>query len=118
MNPLSRYTTDHAGWRAAATAEVAAIGPEIRAVHGHFAIEKYEAAFPEARRIAWVRHPARWVISLYYFWKNIPTTTHPLVRRLHADQISIEEFAQDPTVRNRVSRVFLKGTPTSPTSPS
>ncbi len=111
MNPLSRYHVDHEGWKSSAAAEVRSIGPDFRAIHGHFPVEKYEEVFPEARRIAWVRHPASWVISLYYFWKNVPTTTHPLVRRLHADNISLDEFAQDPTARNRISSVFLGGRP-------
>jgi Sulfotransferase family len=111
MNPLSPYNSDHEAWKVSASAEVQSIGPGFRAVHGHFPVQKYEGAFPEARRIAWVRHPASWVISLYYFWKNVPTTTHPLVQRLHAEDISIDEFAQDPTVRNRISSVFLGGRP-------
>jgi hypothetical protein len=111
MNPTSRYRVDHPGWRESATAEVRSIGPQFRAIHGHFAIEKYEDSFPEARRIAWVRHPAAWVISLYYFWQHIETTTNPLVQRLHAGGLSIDEFAQDPLARNQVSSIFLKGTP-------
>jgi hypothetical protein len=111
MNPLSRYNVDREGWKSSAAAEIGSIGPDFRAIHGHFPVEKYQEAFPEARRIAWVRHPAFWVISLYYFWKNVPTTTHPLVQRLHAENISLDEFAQDPTVRNRISSVFLGGRP-------
>ena len=88
MNPLSRYNVDRADWRSSASARIRSIGPEFRAIHGHFAIEKYDETFPEARRIAWVRHPASWVISLYFYWRNVPTTTHPLIRRLHSEGLS------------------------------
>jgi hypothetical protein len=111
MNPLSPYTVDPEGWRRSSSAQVRSIGPEILAVHGHFAVEKYGGVFPEARRIAWVRHPASWVISLYYFWKHAAPTTNPLLLRLQNEQISLDEFAQDPTARNRVSCTFLKGVP-------
>ena len=109
MNPTSPYQVDHAGWRESATAQVRSVGPEFRAIHGHFAIEKYEDAFPEARRIAWVRHPAAWVISLYFYWKHVETTTNPLVQLLHAGGLSIDDFARHPAARNQVSGVFLKG---------
>jgi hypothetical protein len=109
MNPNSPYQVDHAGWREAATAEVRSIGPEFRAIHGHFSIEKYNDAFPEARRIAWVRHPAAWVISLYFYWKHVETTTNPLVRLLHAGGLSIDDFARHPAARDQVSGIFLRG---------
>jgi hypothetical protein len=103
------YQVDRAGWRAAANDQIRLIGPEYRAIHGHFPIEKYDGAFPEARRIAWVRHPAAWVISLYHFWKHVETTTNPLVRLLHAGDLSIDEFARHPAARNQISGIFLKG---------
>ena len=115
MNPLSRFNVDRDGWRESAEGQVRGIGPEFRAVHGHFVIEKYRDVFPEARRVAWVRHPAAWVISLYYFWKNGPKShdhkTHPLIRRLHNEDLSLLEFAEDESIRDHVSRVFLGGLP-------
>jgi hypothetical protein len=113
MNPLSRCHVDPEGWRELARAQVGSIGPEFAAVHGHFAVEKYRGAFPEARRIAWVRHPVAWVTSLYWFWKSArrddPGTTNPLIHRLLDEDLSLVEFASDPSVRDRVSGTFLAG---------
>ncbi len=111
MNPTSLYNVDRDAWRESAFAEVRSIDPAIRAIHGHFAIEKFDDMFPEAPRITWVRHPVPWLISLYYFWKNVPPTTHPLVRRLHFEGISFQEFIEDPYARNQVSDVFLGSKP-------
>jgi hypothetical protein len=115
LNPLSPYNADREGWRTLASAQIRALGPDIRAIHGHFAVEKYRESFPEARRVAWVRHPASWVISLYYHWKNWPRYhlpfANPLIRRLDAEGLSLVEFAEDPIVRNRVSGLFLRGLP-------
>jgi Sulfotransferase family len=111
MNPTMRYNVDHEGWRASADEEIRAIDPGIRAIHGHFAIEKYEGVFPEAPRITWLRHPASWLISLYHFWKNIPPVSnppsHPLVYRIHIDGITFREFIEDPIARNQVSRYYI-----------
>ncbi|WP_435008177.1 hypothetical protein P12x_005454 [Tundrisphaera lichenicola] len=113
MNPLSRYNLDREGWRESARAEVQSIGEPYRAVHGHFAIRKYDGFFPEARRIAWVRHPAAWVTSLYYFWKGLkelpPGSPNPLIVRLRNEDLPLREFAEDPTVRDRIAGTFLEG---------
>jgi hypothetical protein len=115
MNPLSPINLDREAWRISADEQVRAISSEFVAVHGHFVIEKYQGFFPEARRIAWVRHPAAWVISLYYFWKNKPKVhnagTNPLIRRLHNEDLALLDFAEDPTIRDCISRVFLGGLP-------
>lgn len=113
MNPLMPYNVDWQAWRESSSAQVRSIAPEFRAIHGHFAIEKYIDAFPDARRIAWVRHPTSWVISLYFYWKHVAIRKNPLVIRLQDEQMSLEEFAHDPSVRNRVSGCFLKGVPLS-----
>jgi hypothetical protein len=115
QNPTSRYHVDREGWRASADEEIRAIDPAIRVIHGHFAVEKYEGLFPEAARITWVRHPVPWPISLYYFWKNIPPVhnppTHPLIRRIHLEGASFEEFIEEPVARNQVTNMFLGSKP-------
>ena len=115
QNPTTRYNVDREGWRASAIEEIRAIDPAIRVIHGHFAIEKYDGVFPEAARITWVRHPVPWLSSLYYFWKNIPPVhnppTHPLIRRIHLDGITFEEFIEDPYARNQVTGIFLGNKP-------
>jgi hypothetical protein len=117
LSPLSLYNTDREAWRASAVAKARAIGPEFRAIQGHFSAQKYMHVFPEARVVTWVRHPVSWVISLYYYWRHWPKYhgydlpfLNPLVRRVGEEQLSLVEFAEDPTVRNPVSRIFLEGT--------
>lgn len=86
------------------------VGPEIRVVHGHFIAGKYHGLYPEARRIAWIRHPVPWVISYYYFAKNVPRPKgQPLFARLHDDGLSLLEFAEHPFARNIVWRSYLYG---------
>jgi hypothetical protein len=115
MNPLSPIQRDRSAWRTSAADQIRSIDRETVAIHGHFVIEKYHGYFPRARRIAWVRHPASWVISLYYFWKNRPIvyteTTNPVIRRLQQENLGLLEFAEDPTVRDVISRIFLGGLP-------
>ena len=47
------------------------------------------------------------MISLYYYWKHWPKDhlpfANPMIRRLDAEQLSLTEFAEDPTIRNKVS---------------
>jgi len=45
---------------------------QIRAVHGHFATQKYKGYFPSAKRIIWLRNPIIQFISGYFFWKSQP----------------------------------------------
>jgi hypothetical protein len=115
MNPLSLINVDRPAWRISANKEIRSIGSEFDVIHGHFVIEKYRGFFPFARRIAWVRHPAAWVISLYYFWRHTPivrtSNTNPLLCRLLDQNLTLLEFAEDPTACNVISRVFLGGLP-------
>lgn len=81
-----------------------------RVIHGHFSVAKYHGLFPEARRVTWVRHPVRWIISLYYYEKWWPRTPiNHLQCRLHDDDLSLLEYAQHPRARDQVSRYFLYG---------
>jgi hypothetical protein len=90
--------------------DIRTIGPEHRVVHGHFGVAKYHGLFPTARRIAWVRHPVSWVISFYYYSKSVHhQAVCPVNCRLHTEQLSLEEFAEHPSVRNIVTRQYLYG---------
>jgi hypothetical protein len=118
MNPSSLFHTDRDARRARADEEVRRIGPQSRVVHGHFCAAKYRGVFPEARRIAWVRHPVAWLISLYHFWIDRARdpqfwaqyphqASHRMLVRLRDQEISLEEFAEHPEVRDCISRTFL-----------
>jgi hypothetical protein len=109
MNPTAPFNADPVAWRRSADAFIAGIGPEVRALHGHFSVCKYQGHFPNARRVAWVRHPVTWVISLYFFWKTVPMTPNPVRYRLRDENLSLLEFAEIPRVRNQFAEVFFRG---------
>ena len=79
------------------------IPSEIRAIHGHFAINKYDNFFPDAKRIIWLRHPIYLLISLYFYWRNIPAVNpddNSIVGKIQRSKMGLYEFAEQPEVRN------------------
>lgn len=86
------------------------ITDQHRVVHGHFGVAKYHGLFPEARRIAWVRHPVSWVLSYYYYSKSVRhQAVCPVNCRLHEENLSLSAFAHHPLIRNICSRQYLYG---------
>ncbi|NET78583.1 DUF563 domain-containing protein [Okeania hirsuta] len=79
---------------------------QIKVIHGHFGVNKYEKYFPEAKKIAWIRHPIHRLISHYFFWLNHPLNKieNTSQRLLVENQISLLEFAQLPDIKNITSR--------------
>lgn len=93
-----------------ANEDLRSVRPEHRVIHGHFCVAKYHGLYPEAKRIAWIRHPAAWLISFYFYARTIPRQPgNPAVCRLQDDNLSILEFAEHPTARNVVTRQYLYG---------
>lgn len=45
--------------------------PDVQYIHAHHPIEMYDGLYPEALRIVWLRDPLSFVISCYYFSKQI-----------------------------------------------
>jgi len=78
-----------------------------RLVHGHFHISKYKALAP-ATRIVVLREPVERLISHYFFWKHHPRKNHPLHDYMLDANLSLEEFAEIPSVRRFYSGVFFK----------
>ena len=74
--PDSRFCTDFEGWRRDNEQHIREIATGTRAVHGHFWAGKYLPYFAEARKILWLRDPARLLISAYFYWKRRPPR-HP-----------------------------------------
>jgi hypothetical protein len=109
MNPNAPFHSDRRRWRDQTLAKLQAISPEFRAIHGHFSVRKYNGSFPDARRIAWVRHPVSWLISLYFYWKHAGRVDNPLLCKLQDENIPLLEFAEHPAARDRVSGIFLDG---------
>ena len=80
----------------------AEIPSEIRVIHGHFLIAKYDDFFPEAKRIIWLRHPVHLLVSLYFYWLHLPlvNNNHTIVGKIQTSRMGIDEFAEQPEVRN------------------
>lgn len=75
-------------------------------VHGHFVADKYDALDKPVRRIAWLRDPVQRTISHYQYWKRVPDLRNPDCRRLIEQNLSIEDFAALPRMRNVMTRFF------------
>jgi hypothetical protein len=107
--PDSRFRTDFDGWRRDNEQHIREITPGTRAVHGHFWAGKYLPYFPEARKILWLRDPARLLISAYFYWKRRPPKRHPVYEVITEKNMSPLQFAALPDVQNPVTSRFLKG---------
>ena len=86
------------------------LGPETRAVHGHFVATKYYRRYPDARYMAWLREPVERLASHYHYWKRKPDRQNPTCRRLIEEDLSLEAFAALPEMRDVQAR-FLGEVP-------
>lgn len=75
-------------------------------VHGHFVADKYDAADRPVRCVAWLRDPVERMISHYSYWKRVPDLRNPDCRMLIERNLSIEDFAALPRMRNVMTRFF------------
>ncbi|HKQ37085.1 MAG TPA: sulfotransferase family 2 domain-containing protein [Verrucomicrobiae bacterium] len=83
--------------------------PAIRAIHGHFWAGKYDRQAPKAKRITWLRHPIKRLLSHYYFWLSKPELPHSLHKHVIQNKLSLIEFAQLPQLQNLLHNIFLRG---------
>ncbi|GEM_PF-567943 len=79
---------------------------KIKVIHGHFDIHKYDQFFPQAKTIAWIRHPIHRLISHYFFWLSLPLDKieNSSQRLLVENKISLLEFSQLDDIKNLVTR--------------
>ena len=108
-NPESRFRSDFDGWKRDNENAIAHLPAVARAIHGHFWAGKYFSFFPGAKKVVWLREPARQLISAYHYWKAGPLTPNPLKRLLHEKNLSLLEFARLEGLQNPVSNLFLRG---------
>lgn len=109
LDPQSIFHSDPCTWRRESDELADRLGSSHRAIHGHFAAMKYTSRFPQARRIVWLREPISWLISLYFFWRNLPRRANTLHHRLLDEGLSFTEFTELPEAQNRFAQVFLRG---------
>ncbi len=108
LDPLSTFQADPALWQADSAGQAAALPPETRVIHGHFNGAKYDRAFPDARKIVWLRDPVSRLVSHYHYWRDLPPSPHSLHRRLLDEHLSLVEFARLEPMRNILANVFLR----------
>jgi hypothetical protein len=71
-------------------------------IHGHFLPEKYFGLFPVEGFSAFFRDPFQQTLSHYDFFQRHPEIDHPVVKLVHAVQMSLPEFIEafpDPQTR-------------------
>src|SRR6185503_7841164 len=101
------FQKNFAAWKEEQDCKPAPAG--ARAIHGHFWAGKYDRQAPDARRITWLRHPIKRLLSHYYFWMSKPELPHSLHRYVVQNNLSLLEFAELPQARNLVHDTFLRG---------
>ncbi|MFM9850080.1 MAG: hypothetical protein ACKVP3_23355 [Hyphomicrobiaceae bacterium] len=78
----------------------------LRAVHGHYWIKKYETL--EADRICFLRHPIERAVSHYFWWLSQPLSGNSLHRLVVERQLSFEAFAEIPAIRYFYTRHYFR----------
>ena len=81
----------------------------IRAIHGHVSVKKYQGFFPNAKRVVWLRHPLFRLISEYYFARLYKDKGNHLHRSLIEEELSFSEFVERPAAQNIMSG-YITGT--------
>jgi len=77
----------------------------VRILHGHFKANVLLRAVPDPSRYwIWLREPVEQTLSHYHFILSYRRTGGPLFQKVHAEKLSLEEFAQLPQVRDIQAR--------------
>ena len=84
---------------------VPSIAARRNVLHGHLNVGDVMEQYPGAEFVVWLRDPVDRVVSHYQFWKRLEVDfDDPLYRRFHDEDMSIEEFAAEPRIRNTQTR--------------
>jgi len=78
-----------------------------RVLHGHFRAQRYSSV--DAYWMTFLRHPVENLISIYFYWKSLPTPGHDLHRRFLIEQPSIIEFASYRGFQRLMSETYFGG---------
>jgi hypothetical protein len=104
-NPCSPYNLDPDGCKAEAQASV--LPDEIKVIHGHFPISKYDH-LQGVRRITFLRHPVETMISIYFYWKTLDEG-HGLFQYCRERNLDVLGLARIPLLRYLLSRTYFGG---------
>jgi hypothetical protein len=80
----------------------------IRAVHGHFHVDKYRSYPDSVPRVAFLRHPVERTLSHYHYWMQLPSVGHRLHDYVLARQLDLVAFARLPFIRRFYSGVMFR----------
>lgn len=81
-----------------------AVPPRTECIHGHIPGNAYQDIFPQHQAITFVRNPVQRVVSNYYHFLHHPDERHPASLRLHAEHLTLREFAGIESMRNKATR--------------
>jgi len=95
----------YGGWRDRHLAPMVQPPSSLRCIHGHFHARDFEAPFPDARRIVWLRDPVERVCSEYEHHCRHRDPQNPL-STLVGVGAGLLEFAEHREARNTQSRVL------------
>ena len=70
-DPKSEWYHCRGAFKARWYAEIKKACCNLDVVHGHTPVELWDGLFPEAKRICWLRNPVSFIISGYFFAKNL-----------------------------------------------
>jgi hypothetical protein len=73
-------------------------------IHGHILGYSYAGVFPDHQMITMVRNPVERVVSNYYHFIHHPDFRHPASIQLHANRLTLREFAEIGCMRNEATR--------------
>lgn len=88
-----------------------AVPPGTTCIHGHFAADAYDGIIPGRKLITIVRHPVERVVSNYHHFLRIPDLRNQASVRLHAENLTLLQFARMESVRNEIVRYTAGKTP-------
>ena len=87
------------------------ISANIKAIHGHFPIAKYEGYFPKSKRVVWLRNPIQRIISAYYFILSESATwaADPVSKFIAEINLDIYDFVELPAMQNQIYNYYCRG---------
>lgn len=81
---------------------------EIKVAHGHFHAAKYDR-LKDAYRLTFLRHPLDNLISIYFYWKQIPPQPSALHQYFLSANLDILGLARLPLLRNLYTSTYFGG---------
>jgi len=80
-------------------------------IHGHFSAAAYDGVIPGRKLITIVRHPVERVVSNYHHFLRVPDPRNPASVRMHAEKMTLLQFARMERVRNEIVSYSAGKTP-------